>query len=495
MSIPRVFSGKLFLVLLLFPLVAKADTTTLQFGSVSASTYICTSAFQGYFGNNFVTQSSISSSPPFTALEVEPGELGYSGKPTICVQFNASSPGTYSGWVRTTWTSQYGDQYEADVYSTGTWVASPVTGYINPKYVILGVTYAPPGPSSNVTYTNSNFVGNTTTTTDSFQSDVNLTVSVTKDIKAWSIVGGAAVSVTGSESTDYIQGSNSSSTTTISKQTSVSDKTNGTGDAFNPVNHDYDTIWLWLNPLLIYTLDPNNPNSLQWNGYGYDSNDPSGTGGPDVFPVQVGWLNGHFGNSPSIQAVLARSWVTTNEPGMTWPSGEGPGLTSTDIATILQADPFASGTYTLPSPLPSTTADQRFTQIAYPPNPIAYTQAGPGNGGGITTTYNTVYTNTSSVASGASQSFKQAFGIDSKFSGGTWFAKFTLDIKQSNTLTWTHTWQTTLTTTQTLTDALSITGPGCPQTSPPCTPLYTGPGQFIVFQDNLFGTFMFYPSN
>jgi hypothetical protein len=40
-----------------------------------------------------------------------------------------------------------------------------ITGFVNPKYVVVGVTYAPPGPSSNVTYTNSKLVGTTTTTT------------------------------------------------------------------------------------------------------------------------------------------------------------------------------------------------------------------------------------------------------------------------------------------------------------------------------------------
>jgi len=384
-------------------------------------------------------------------------------------------------------TTAQGDLSSAEVYDSGF-----VMGFINPKYVIVGVTYAPPGASSNVTYTGSIFVGNTTATTGSFTIDNNLTISAKHTISAWTIVGGAAVELTGTESTDYVEGSNSSSTVTISKQSSVSDKTNGTGNAFSPVNHDYDTIWLWLNPLMIYGVKPNDPTFLQWNGYGYDNNDVNG---PDIFGVQVGWLNGHFGVNPSIQTVLARGWVTANEPGMIWPTGEGPGLTSADITNILKADPFTSGTYSLPTPLPSTSADGRFTQIPYPPNPVNYTQAGLGNGGGTTTGYNVVYTDTSNVGKGSSYTFKQAFGTEQNFSGGTWFAKFTLDLKETDTLTWTHTWQNTLTTTTTLTDALSVTGPGCPQTSPPCVPAYAGPGEFLVYQDNLYGTFMFYPGN
>jgi hypothetical protein len=367
-----------------------------------------------------------------------------------------------------------------------------VTGFVNPKYVIVGVTYAPPGPSSNVTYTNSTFVGNTTATTGSFTIDNNLTISVTKGIGAWQAVTGIGVEVMNTDSTDHIQESNTSSTVTISKQTNVSYQTTGTGNAFAPVNHDYDTIWLWLNPLMIYTINPNNPSFLQWNGYGYDNKDVNGM---DIFGVLVGCLNGHFGTCPSVQTVLARGWVTTNEPGMTWPAGEGPGLTSADIANILKADPLASGSYVLPTPLPSTSADKRFTQIPYPPNPVNYTQAGLGNGGGLTTVYDVENVNTSSVGKGASNTFTQAFGVEAAFSGGKFISTFSVDVKKSQTLTWTHTWEDTLTTSTTLTKALSVTGPGCPQTSPPCVPAYTGPGEFIVYQDNLYGTFMFYQGN
>jgi hypothetical protein len=370
--------------------------------------------------------------------------------------------------------------------------SNQVTGFINPKYLVVGVTYAPPGPSSNVTYTNSTLVGNTTKTTNTFSSGVNVTVKASGTIDAWTIVGGAATTITGTSSTEYTQTSGSSNEVTMSKQTTVSSQTAGTGNAFSPVNHDYDIIWLWLNPLVIYSIDMSSRTNVTWKGYGYDKNDMNGQ---DIFGVQVGWLNGHFGTNPSINTVLARGWVTTTEPNMIWPTGEGPGITSSDIATILLADPFAGGTYTLPTPLPSTSADGRFTQEPYPPNPVEYMQAGPGNGGGLTTTYDLQYTNTSIVGKSASHDFTQAFGIEFAFKNGTWFTNFNLDVNVTHTLKWSHTWENTLTTTKTLTKALSVTGPGCPQTSPPCVPAYTGPGQFVVYLDNLYGTFMLYPSN
>ncbi len=362
---------------------------------------------------------------------------------------------------------------------TGTVAPNGVTGFVNPRYVVVGVTYAPPGTSSSVTYTNSTLVGNTSTTTGSFQNDANVTISVSDDISAWTIIGGGGVKVTGTESTDVIQGSNSASTVTMSKTSTVSYETKGTPTC-SPVNHDYDVIWLWLNPLVIYTVYPGTTN-VQWNGYGYDPKDPSGTLGRDIVPIQVGYLNGHFGSDPTITAILARSWVTTYEPGMIWPAGQGPGLTSTDLTNVLAADPFTSPSYTLPTPLPSSTGDGRFTQDPYPPNPVPYI---PGT---TTTSFNTITVDTESESNGTSYSYKQAFGMESAFSGGIFGDNWTLDVKTTDTLTWAYTWLNTLTTTQTNTNALSVAEPSG------CSPPYSGPGQFIVLQDNHYGTFMFYP--
>ena len=57
-----------------------------------------------------------------------------------------------------------GDQYGADPQSSADVYDPPlITAHVNPKYVVVGITYAPPGPQSNVTYTNNSTSGNTTT--------------------------------------------------------------------------------------------------------------------------------------------------------------------------------------------------------------------------------------------------------------------------------------------------------------------------------------------
>jgi hypothetical protein len=379
------------------------------------------------------------------------------------------------------------------------------SGYINPKYVVLGVTYAPPGSSSTVQYTDTTSVGDTTTLTSSFQSDVGYSVSVSGGIgiPGGALVpapGGAGVKLTFTESTDYTLGSNSSQTVTISKASTIQYTTGGT-PTFSPVNSDYDYIWLWINPELLVTYQPNgnNPATLQLTGYAFDETDPvsgmpppSGPyiSGPDIVEVQVGCLTGDFScpstlvitNGVVTSGTLARSWAA-NE--YTWPAGEGPGLTSTDIADILKFDPLVpSNKYTLLESFPSTTSDGRFTKEPYPPNPIQYPV------GAAAEMYNTVQTNTESVGSGTSTQIKQAFGVSEQF-GTNFFDIFssTTTMTQSLTLTWNYTWLNTLTTTTTLTDGLTVKGPPDPP------PTYDGPTQFIAYQDNMFGTFAFVPVN
>lgn len=358
-------------------------------------------------------------------------------------------------------------------------VATVSPGFINPKYVVVGVTYAPPGPSSYVQYTNATTVGNTSTVSSSFSNDVGFSISVSNQasIPAAQANSSGGVTLTYTQSTDFTSTQNSSTTVTMSKTTTLSYKTPGVPTADSPVNHDYDYIWLWLNPELLFSVFSTTPTQIQWNGYAYDPNDPSGTGGPDIYPVQVGCLNGHF-SCPSADTILARTWATD----VTWPAGQGPGLTSSDMAYILQSDLLA-GSYSLLDGLPSTTSDGHFTRGVYPPNPIPYTE------GGLTTMYSLSQTDSESVAQGASYQVKQSFGLSEKLSGsflGIWGE--TTTYTETDTLIWNYSWLNTLTTTTTITDSLSVTGP-------PDSPPYSGPGQFIYYQDNIFGTFLLYPSN
>src|SRR5256885_16189156 len=57
----------------------------------------------------------------------------------------------------------------------------------------------------------------------------------------------------------------------------------------------------------------------------------------DVIGVYVGCLNGVFSQTycnSQYQTPFARNWASVED----WPSGEGPGLTSSDLQNILAAD-------------------------------------------------------------------------------------------------------------------------------------------------------------
>ena len=82
------------------------------------------------------------------------------------------------------------------------------------------------------------------------------------------------------------------------------------------------------------------------------------------------------------------------------------------------------------------------------------------------------------------------FGLDE--SGGATFLSG--DLKTEWNMTWDNTSQTSNTNTTTQTDTAVITGPPCPATTAPCNPEYTEPHEFAVYQDNLYGTFMFWPN-
>ena len=175
--------------------------------------------------------------------------------------------------------------------------AQAFSGHVNPKYIVVGVTYAPPGHLSTVAYGHSTSLGTTTANSSSFAH--GLTESVSIGGMTGECTGGidgpifgffAGVCVTGArESSSYTQQSNSSLSVSVVNKTSVLNTTSGTPNDFIPINHDYDIVWLWLNPIASFTYVT--PGNIQWNGFGFDGTDMPGL---DIWPVLLGYLNGHL---------------------------------------------------------------------------------------------------------------------------------------------------------------------------------------------------------
>lgn len=417
--------------------------------------------------------------------------------------------------------------------TNGSEAVTSASGYLNPKYKIMMVTYAPPGGNSNssVSYADTNYVGNTSTNMSSFNQTYTFSISVCSTVGSnacdpantgidgsiFGFSGGAQI--TGTETNSWTIASNTSQTITTSKQTTITEVTPGIPNVYSPYTHDYDLVWVWLNPVALFTYVPNscanNKGCLYWNGYGYDWSDPAHT--VDVRQILVGFLNGDFKKTdgspcyatdatcdPGDASALSRGWVTvctkTSCPpnAQTFPSGQGPGLTASDLANICAADPFCTNpnyVVQLKSGVtPPTTTDQRYALSEAVTSDFPYAQAGPNSSKGETFTYYQQYSSTTTQSQGGSYSYSQGVGMEEKVGGSFFWVGVQYDFKQSLTFTWTDTWQNSVTHTITQTDIATITGPPCPATTLPCIPAYSEPSEYTVYQDNLYGTFMFWPN-
>jgi hypothetical protein len=366
-------------------------------------------------------------------------------------------------------------------------------GYVDLRWVVVGVTYAPPGPSANtfVQYSKSNLVGTTQTVSNSFLSSVSQSVSLSESS---SIVGVLDGKVTATFDSSNTMSTKDSKSVTLSLQVLDGEKTPGTANYFAPVNHDYDIVWVWLNPVALFSIVDG---AVVWNGYGFNEADQPSM---DIVPIQLGYLNGDLGAIPSdIATSLARSWAASE----VFPPGQGPGLTSADLAQIAAADPFSVSTYgtsELGSTLPSQTQDTRFTlSECDSSSSFNYLQAAPSTTAVVETctiTYTTATTNATDITS----TYTQTFSLDTSLSGSLFGLTLSGDLKTSNTLTFTTEQQNSITSGTTNTASLSIQGPPCNNVTAgvgPCVPVYDSAGnqpvQFEVYQDNKYGTFMFAP--
>lgn len=365
------------------------------------------------------------------------------------------------------------------------------TGYLDPKFIVIGVDYVVPGSQSFQQLCSSNSLSTTHTVKYTFSS------SYENDVKI-SVSGGIFKFLNGSQSASYsskaTQTTTNSNAVTLATTSSLCEKIPGATNSYVPNNHDYDVIWLWLNPVASFTFDENGGGSITsivFNGYGFNAADQPDM---DIYPVYVGCLNGDLSCSmPNLQ----RTWDTADN----WPTGQGPALTSTDYSAILAMDPFAECT-------PQTPAGQecsadlnlnldRFSQTVN--EDIPYVQP-PVGAQPITSIYTLTNTTTDVQSEGYTAQNTTTYGIEKSFS----FSGFLtgLSITAGNTQSYSTTYEVDnmLQTSNSVSDEVSITGPPCNIVSNECSPIYPsasapGPTEFEVLEDNLYGTFLLNPLN
>ena len=347
-----------------------------------------------------------------------------------------------------------------------------------PKYMVLGVTYAPPGPSSSVQYTLSNALSTTVTDSTSYTTSTQVATTLSAGGKIYGFLNG---STDLTSSTTATQVATSTNSTMISATNLTSYRLSGPPSppvsVNTPINHDYDIVWVWLNPVAIYTMSTN---LVTFNGFAYDEADLAGM---DIYPVQVGMLRGTIPMDPSLQAELDRAWASSSQ---WYPNGGSPALTAADYANIVAADPYTSAGYAV-SPSATTSPDQRFTLVGLTPStggtPLQSFIYAPGS---LSETFKNTYVNSSSTTKSASSTHSQSYGVAQSVSAK--YADFSASLKVAGTMTWTNQQSSTIANTSTATQIASFT-----LGSPCASCAYTGPTVFEVYEDNVFGTFMFNP--
>ncbi|MFZ0961521.1 MAG: hypothetical protein WAO35_11510 [Terriglobia bacterium] len=398
-------------------------------------------------------------------------------------------------------------------------------GYISPKYIVTSVTYAPPGPSSYVEYGSDTVTGNQLSTSTSFTTSTTVTQSASLKAGITHPLAGGSFATGWSTQDTYTQTDTetvgSSATFTTDLQISQAYRTPGAPttwggfwhSSFNP--HDYDLVWFWLNADELYNT-PSTGN-VTWLGYAWDACDTAN--GIDVFNLGAGYLDNDWSYNllgTGVDNALARGWTTTVQPNVapqcntqTFPSGgSGPAIThgpNSDFTNMATADPLLSQSYALNlKSNGQTTGDGRYTRYAgfiennqiIPPaeTDLVYNQALP-NGQPAVATGKLALTNSSDFAQTATYTSSQTFGVDSTFTNTLWLISFDQSLATSNTITSTFTTKQDITTSTSVYGDYYIVSPTCTVVAGVCNPIYNGPVQWDIYQDNNFATFMFWPLN
>jgi hypothetical protein len=348
----------------------------------------------------------------------------------------------------------------------------PISGFISPKFLVLSVLYAPPGSKSKVDYTNSTMLGTSTSISSSFSNMTSESISFTEGFSIF----GIGLTTTETASTAFTQEQDTSSSIAVNETTT--DQTTILGPQIPPVglDHEADLIRVWLNP--VFKIKMTDANTIVWKAFAFDDRDGNTM---DVLDIPVKFLRRPDTiTDPDLIRRLQRTWA--DDPT----DGSGRGLTRADLDAILKADPFTSSYSIDILPGSNCTADGRFCLTSNPL--LQYVPAAQGNQPsphGFSLMHQTTETQgqggSTTQQSGFSVEVKQ--GVDEKIKNKLMLS-FSETLKVSNTLTLTNKFNTESTTQVGQTIAASITPPAFEDG-------YTGPVEFNVFQDNIYGSFMF----
>jgi len=381
------------------------------------------------------------------------GLCGHIPPPNQCGQWTCDD----GGWDLIPYrqgTSCMKSGYPGTCNGDGWCVTNTLFGNVIPNFYITHVIYALPGRQSSVSYGAGNTYGSTTTLTDNFQSQTQVSVSFG--------IGSPIFSTTFTLSYGHDWGSTSTTMDDISLQMGVTYTKPAEGDL---IDHRWDEIWVLLNPQLDVNITPaygTKPQLLQWQ---FSTPQPGTT--QEYGPIYVGWLLDPSTMPSDVSDRLARS-----------------GITPAYYPQLLAADPFAHGA----SPNP-TLDPARFIPVAYistdavsgsilGSNAVSYLPPyGPGSPDVIRYNLTRNVTNTSTQETKSNYSAGYSVNASSGFIG-----LFKGSASNSNTFTWGHTSSTKTSTQTSKTDVIMIGQPNYG---------YNGPTILRVYEDTIWKTYFF----
>ena len=379
---------------------------------------------------------------------------------------NSNSVSVPIGNCTLTFSASIDDPYGQAYISCAT--PTVISGYINPKYVVLSVLYSPPGSDSYVEYGNSVTNGTSTSIEKSFNGSNSFSVSLTASTGIFGLLSG---SVTNTQSTTNTQVQDSSSSIAILKSTSKD--TYVFGPPHDGLDHSYDQVAIWLNPVVNLSFSSGN---LQQAGYDFDLSDTCYC--MDVVYLTIReLLNPSLIDDPNTLLSLKRSW----SPNLA--DGSSPGLTSADLLAIAASDPYSNPSY-IPTMEPDPdndgsvcSTDGRFCQADN--SNVPYTQ-------GIDQDFMQTSSTTDTRGQSATDKHQVSYSIDTTVKAA-FLASLSASIKNTNTLTWTNEWTSETSSMVGQTSDAHIVGPADYS--------YSGPTEFCIYTDNVYGTYMFLPCN
>lgn len=311
-----------------------------------------------------------------------------------------------------------------------------------PKYMVLTIIYAPPGTTghsnSSVSYQTASTTGSSVSSSQTFTNSNSVSVGVSGQV----LGNGASANAT------FDVSQSTTDTQTLEIRKTATRQINSQGPSTDGINHDYDAIFLALNPPIDVAIDPyTNPNSVRW-GFTQDINKTI------ITYVYVGQLNGHMTISTGLHDLLVSA-----------------GITEADYPDILAHDVLAGSNPNFdPKRFVSPSPGQTLFTYNPPPTP---------NDPVLSTTFSVSTTTTSTSTTSTDDTYKVSLSLSAD---ADFFDLAKVSMKDTTSWSWSNKSSQSSSSGSTQTASLTIGGPSYG---------YTGPVEVEVLYDNVYRTFAF----